>query len=757
MLKLDVLPNLNSLPLEEVAELYSGWSVVEKFSMLDQFKTMKQLGRMFKIDLTNEQLLFICISGKTVLSDSGPGAGKTTCSKFALIHAHIFLGVDLGNALVLMFTGGAAEEYARGIDYIINGLNATKKKMFQIRFKPTVKTLHALARAWIREYKFELGFDSVTIENILLEDPNAVFNEIMSEDFEELDLTLPNEVKKKIQLFYNYHKETGIDLNTVSEIELKKSRYYPSKQLDLSVLIDIYNAYDRYKAIKNKYDFTDFILKFEHLLDTRADIVARLSRAYRVVFVDEYQDMSLSFIRILKKLIHEDTHAKFMGDSDQTLFDFRGSEAKNMLEFKEAYNNGVVTSLTLNMRCPAKIVELSNLVINTNHLRYDKQLYGFEKPYSIITEKYNSRNDVVNSMLDILHNTPPSKYKDMMLLYRNSRTSALLTTRLLFETNIPFTVISGARPFGDLLSRSILTFLTFVFDENTPDILKQLNRFTPLSKDQAKDVFLDYSNLREYYESVSPNTRLHGTLKTMFEVRDQALRYERSTCLKPIVDNIRLYYLNFLNSKMLESGEVLDDELFEIIEQFFLDPELSCMQIQKKLVEYMDKAKALSGGVRLATIHTAKGLEAEEIHMLDLDRNFPSKKGLDENLTEEQAQMFLEEEVRVFYVGITRTKKVLHVYHNESPFYSFFEKIDSIKGMEKGDADKIKMVNTPVIPSSNVFQEEYTPIVQKEDAVAKNLNSLLNSYKRAKEERELREKREQQNDDTSTGGEINAN
>lgn len=741
MLKLDVLPNLNSMTLEEVATLYSGWSIVEDFTMLEQMKIMRSIGNNFKIKLTNEQLLFICISGKTVLSDSGPGSGKTTCSKFALIHTHLFLKVDLGNALVLMFTGEAALEYARGIEHIIDGLNATKKKMFQIRFKPTVKTLHALARSWIREYKYLLGFDSVTIENVLLENSAAVFSEILADDFEELDLSLPNEVKKKLQMFYNYHKEMNIDLKSVSESEIRDSRYYPSKQLPLSKVIEVYDAYDKYKLIKQKYDFTDFILKFEQLLDTRPDIVERLSRAYRVVFVDEYQDMSLSFIRILKKLIHANTHVKFMGDSDQTLFDFRGSEAKNMLEFKDSYDNGVVTSLTFNMRCPAKVVELSNMVINTNQLRYDKQLYGIEKPYSIVTEKYNSRNDVVNSIVDTLKSMSKAEYKDVMLLYRNSRTSALLTTRLLLETNIPFTVISGARPFGDLLSRSILTYLQFVFDENTKDILKTLNRFTPLSKDQAKDVFLEYENLREYFESISPNTRLHSTIQTMFDVRARALKYEPSTCIRPIVDNIRLYYLNFLNSKMLESGEVLDDELFEIIEQFFLDPELSCIQVQSKLVEYMDKAKALQGGVRLATIHTAKGLEAKYIYMLDLDRNFPSKKGLDENLTEEQAQMFLEEEVRVFYVGMTRTKYLLHVYHNESPFYSFFEKLNSVNGMVKTDATAISISNSNVFNNVSNFEETSKVVIKQENAVTKNLNSLLQGYKKAKEVREAAERR----------------
>lgn len=690
-MKLDVSNFMNSMTLEQIDEEYGHYNKVESHSLLQQMKFMKNLSHKLGTPLTNEQLFFVCCNGVTALCDAGPGSGKTTCSMYALLHSWYFLKIPVGHALVVMYTEGSANDYRERIKSMIDRLNASGKDFLRVPDYPTVRTMHSLARLWIVEYKYDLNYNSVTIENALLEDVNGEFSEILSDNFEELDLTLSNEAKRKIVTFYNYYKEVGLDLENMSDHEIKKNRYYPSKNLPLTDLISIYKKYDDRKLILHKMDFTDFILNFEKLLTERDDILQRLRRVYKTVFSDEYQDMSLAFIRIIRRLVSDTTHAKFMGDSDQTLFDFRGSDAQNMLEFKNHYTEGIVTTLSLNMRCPRKIVELSNEVINTNKLRYDKQLYGLDKPYKIVAEKYHNRKEVVSSLVSLMQKKTKEELQNSMILFRNSRSSAFLVSYLLLKTNIPFTILSGARPFGDLLSRALLTFLNFIVDDTSEDIVRNLHYFTPLSKEQVKDVFLEYKTLREYFDTLKPGTRLHSSIDLLYQTRTRARKYEPSTCMKPVIDNIKLFYINFINSKMLEAGEVLDDALFELVEEFFIDPDLTCQQVQSKVMEYAEKASSLTGGISLSTIHTAKGSERDNIYIIDLDRNFPSQKGLSEDLTELQAQLYLEEEVRVFYVGITRTKYLLHVYHNESPFLSFFDKIEESKSLATATDTDIKI------------------------------------------------------------------
>ncbi len=723
-MKLDIESGLNKLTISEVAAMYEHWNGVEGITLRDQMNAMSKVGKIVGIPLTNEQLLFVCINNTNVLCDAGPGAGKSVCSIFALLHRHYFLKTPMTACLVILYTRQAREDYEKKCTAIIDKLNNSGLPFLRVDGYPDVRTMHRLAHLWVTEYSYELGYDKLTMETVLLEDSQEVFEDIMSEHFEETYYLLSGYEMKQIVQFYTYIQEGGIDLPNTNEETLYSNRYYPTKRLNKQQLIEIYDKYETYKLIKSKMDFTDFIMKFKNLLLTDDHMRKRVQTAYQFIISDEHQDQSPTFIEIEKLIAGDTNKIKAMGDSDQTLFNFRGIETYNMLEFKNHYKNSVVTTLSYNMRCPAKIVDISNNLIQNNKLRYEKYLYGIEKPHYLEMLEISNKYDVINSVVSIIRNTPEKERGSIGVLYRNVRASGLLSTYLLFKTNIKFSVHSGIRPFSDLLSRAMLVLLNLPFDEDNRNFLRKLYYFTPLTKEQALAVYEKHNTLQEYRASLSTNSKLAKAVDDLFDYIEMGKAFKPvSIAAKTVLQNIYLYYINFINDKIVEAGDMIDYELFEIVEEFFMRTDKTVPQLIGLVTEYIDKMRSHSGNdcVQLSTIHSAKGTEYNKVCIIDLNKNFPNLRH-GETTTEEQAQQFLEEEVRVLYVGITRTKKELYIYNDGSAFADVFR------------ADAFQPINNPL---SNILKKidnnkpaDITNIPEVSMPTMSALDKLLVGYKR---------------------------
>ena len=729
-MKLDVVSGLNQMSRVEVAEMYEHLNIIEGVTLRQQFNAMYKIGKSVGIPLTNEQLLFVCVNSCNVLSDAGPGSGKSTCSIFALLHAHYFRKISMQACLVILYTRQAAEDYNKKVRSIIDRLNKSGIPNLRVDGYPDVYTIHKLARMWVKEYCYDFGYDSHSFESALLDDVQSVFEKILVENYETLYYMLSGYELKQIVSFYNYLIESSIVLSEMSEDELFKNRYYPTKRISKQQLMEIYELYDDYKLIQNKMDFTDFIMTFHSLLTKNPEMLERIRTVYDFFLSDGYQDQSPLFVEIISILAGDTNLLKAMGDSDQTLFNFRGIETYNMLDFKKHYTNSVVTTLSYNMRCPAKVVDMSNKLISTNKHRYEKNLYGIEKPHHIELCEVNNKYDIINKLLEVIKATPPNEHGEIGVLYRNVRSAGLLSTYLLLKTNYSFIVHSGLRPFSDLLSRSILPLLNIPFNEGKRDFLRKLYYYTPLTKEQSLQVYEQFKNLNEYRSSFIAENKITRALDTLLTYMERARNYEPAgEIMRPVVNNIYLYFINFINDRIIEAGEQVDSELYQLIEEFFLRPDKTVHQVALIATEYINKMSNADRkeGIQLSTIHSAKGTEYNKVIILDLNQNFPNVRHK-QNLPESQQESFIEEEVRVLYVGMTRTKKELYVFNDGSAFADVFR--------ENGYTTTTNFMDTIRLqaqaPSANSVVEADIPEVALPGATI--FDKLLSGYKQRNKE-----------------------
>ena len=267
-------------------------------------------------------------------------------------HRQIFFNSPIHQALLVVYTGQAKEDLNSRIRALIDSVNRLNISGVKMDFYPTVNTMHGLARSWIKEYCYELGYTVALMEDALLDDVDSVMQEKLMEIDERMEHLLSAYEKRKISSFYSYLKEADIDLDSINPTEIKENRYYPSNKLSWLTLKRVFEEYETYKMVNIKMDFTDFLVKFYKLLRDREDIRNRIKSNYKFIVGDEFQDASPLFIEIFK-LIANDDNFKAMGIQTRLLFAFSQKPticlSSKILSFRESSN------AILNMRCPSQL------------------------------------------------------------------------------------------------------------------------------------------------------------------------------------------------------------------------------------------------------------------------------------------------------------------------------------------------------------------------------------------------------------------
>lgn len=668
---LDIKPELNLSP-NELAEKYSYLVDESKFTFMQQYNLIVNLGTRFNINFTNEQIIFILTSKYNLLCDACPGAGKTTTAKFSILHKHYVFNMHMFRILYIVYNRQAKEEFSNSFEDLQATLNNMKNTSLHINDKPNISTMHSLAKEWVTEYCYELGYTRDQIKGAIIENVDEIFNNILSDNHAELfELATNYDVRSLIQ-YYNYSKECDLDLYTIPEEELKANRYYP-KMIPLEVVQNVFDKYDEYKLVNIKVDFTDLLTKFYKLLSTNEAVLTRLKANYEYIIVDEFQDATALFLNIFKLLSTND-NIKVMGDIDQCLYNFRGAESQNMLEFKNIFPNGLTTTLSVNMRCPNRIVSLANTIISNNTMRYDKMMTGTFDEHELVILPILSKASFMHTLITKIKSVPTTEQGDIGILYRNSRTSSYIVTYLALKENIPFKVNSGMRLFGDMLSKSLLTLFNYASMPNK-DFLKQLYRYTPLNKVEALEVYKTCDTLEDFLPQC-PFNSLRNSIEDLIEFRELARQYYSSNCCSKVLANIYLYYINFINQSMAKKGENVDNELYSLITEFFVSDTFSVYQILTKIAE-LTSTQESRFAIKLSTIHSAKGTEYKYVILPDVDRNFPNMYSIQDS-SEANIRQYLEEEIRALYVGVTRTKYSLTVFTSNSVFTELFEEHDTL-------------------------------------------------------------------------------
>ena len=473
---------------------------------------------------------------------------------------------------------------------------------------------------------------------------------------------------------YNYYRESMIPVEKIDGLD--QSVDVP---LDTEVVIEIFKLYNTMKKMKKKYDFSDMLNSVYEYLKNNPDDLKQVQKYFDYIVADEVQDFTPIMMSLLQLFVSDGTPLLCIGDEDQGIYNFRGADIYNTLDFESKFNDGKVYSLSQNRRCAANILELAKKVISENDLRFDKQLLGI-RPGGLV--QYVSYNTVAGEniqVLDQLKKMSTDELYETIVCYREKNSSIMLA-ELLENEGVPFNVLSGFTPFSHPLFRDVIAVMDALESPLDRKCMLNLYKVLPITREQM-----------QYAAGYNPKTKKFDDVEQMpFWRLDYGSAYNRAgfgDCMEllktisigiskipmknyfnTLLSMICKYHWNFIR-KSRENLEVYDDYIESKVKTIF-DVDYLYKEVYNRFSQRKDICRRNQEGrvgVTLSTFHSLKGLEYKNVIIMDMDDSIFPKFSMLENrdYTEMQKKALKECETRLYYVAVTRAKDNLYIYYNQ--------------------------------------------------------------------------------------------
>jgi DNA helicase II / ATP-dependent DNA helicase PcrA len=634
---------------------------------------MSDLPAVLLEGLNPEQRKAVEFRGPALLIVAGAGSGKTSVLTRRISGLLATREAWPSQILAITFTNKAAAEMRERSEALVG---EAARGMW-------ISTFHSACVRILRKESERFGFSSsFTIYDSA--DQKALVKRILREvDAEELGLT-PNAVIGKMSRLKN-------ELADVDSYRRVSSSSDPADAL----FIDVWDRYQRELQRSQAFDFDDLIGQTVYLLRAFPDVAARYQARFRHVLVDEYQDTNHAQYALIRELTREvpagmvppDSHVAtrpdgsiagasltVVGDSDQSIYAFRGADIRNITEFERDFPGAQVILLEQNYRSTQNILDAANAVIGNNFDRKAKNLFteggsGDE----IVGFTGYSAHDEAQFVADqiVALSSEGFAYSDMAVFYRtNAQTRAL--EDILIRSGIPYRIIGGTKFYERAEIKDVMAYLYAV--ANPADslavrrILNVPRRGIGPATETALVSFADKHDLtlpealgRAEELGLGPKVTqamlsLSGALATAHEI---ALTDSPVKVVETILQATG--YLTLLQASRDPQDDARAEnvqELVSVTREFGRnnpDGTLVDFLTEVSLVAAADELDDAAGTVSLMTLHTAKGLEFDVVFLT----------GLEEDLLPHRMSALepggLQEERRLLYVGITRAKKKLHL------------------------------------------------------------------------------------------------
>lgn len=567
---------------------------------------------------------------------AGPGSGKT-----AVVTARtaelIKKGVSPGNILVVTFTKAAADEMERRFQSGYGDVGGSGKVTFG--------TFHSI---FYKILKFAYNLNSSNILKTI--ESNMILRRIF--DFLRVETgnrdSLLDEVKAEISAVKSFSKDIKTYFATSMEPEMFRN---------------VFIAYEKELRRRRLYDFDDMLIETYRLLAARSDILERWCDKYQYIMVDEFQDINNIQYETIKLLAGENKNLFVVGDDDQSIYGFRGSDPRIMKEFTIDYPRAEVITLGVNHRSGTDIVNTAERLISKNKNRFPKEITAYHTdgmPVEVMRfEDCRREAEFIEDKVMEFHRRGVP-FGEIAIL---SRTASELHNVIgcLASKNVPFAVkdrITGL--YSHFVSKDIVSYIKFSVGDRSKDTFMRIanrpNRY--ISRDMLGQGEVDIDKLKDAAAS----------MKYIFDRLDR-LEYDLSFIAKGTPKAAIIYirravgYDGFLKGYAKEHG-IHEEELYDILDRLIEDADEFKTHEEWfehiKLVEDSIRVQAENNRnrkkdeVTLSTMHASKGLEYRIVFILNANENVtPYKKAI---LEGEQ-----EEERRLFYVAMTRAKSRLFI------------------------------------------------------------------------------------------------
>lgn len=586
-----------------------------------------------------------------------PGAGKTTVlihRTYNLIKKH---NINSLKILSITFSKSSAKDMKNRFNNIFAELHNTPVKF---------STIHSFSYTILREYAYKNN-----IKYNLIESPKhpQYKNKLLKEIY--LDINREYITEEKLEGLINiigYVKNMMFDIND----------FVQNNKVDIRNLKEIYNAYEKYKTKNFLIDFDDMLTYTLNILNKDKYLLTKYRNKYDYIQVDEGQDTSKIQMEIIKTLAFPKNNLFIVADDDQSIYGFRGACPDDMLNFQKIYPNAKIFYMEENFRSSNNIVNVCNNFIKQNTLRYNKELFTKNRnirPIQIV------RTETIIDEYEYLVRTF-KKYGDLSntaILYRNN-ISSLGLIEYLERNSIPFYIRDiKISLFNHWIVKDILAFLNVAYNDTN---IFEFEKIYYKTKGYIYKKYINWIKTLSYNISVFDRLLQYPGLREDYKERISELKidFKRLSKLKPY-EAISFIEKDLKYEKYLKENSIKFGYTYDSLKTILFDLKLiakNTSNIEKFLerLKYLDyisyKSKNKKNGVTLSTIHSAKGLEFKKVYIIDLiDGDFPTSNSIE---TFENGQVdLLEEERRLFYVGMTRAKEVLDLITTE---YKNEKKVD---------------------------------------------------------------------------------
>ncbi len=585
--------------------------------------------------LNNKQLEAVKVLDGPLLILAGAGSGKTRVLTTRVAYL-IEQGVNPEQILAITFTNKAAKEMK---DRII-------KMLGPVAYQIQISTFHSFGLKIIKYHHDLLGYKkNFTILDS--EDSITVIKKILKSMDLDPKIYHPKAIKSQI---------SGAKNELLNPEEYSK---FANTEYE-KIVLKVYKAYQNKLVINNSLDFDDLLMLPIVLFNQNKDVLKIYQEQFKYVLIDEYQDTNEAQYVLTKMISAKYKNICVVGDPDQSIYAFRGSNYRNILNFEKDYKNAKTIMLEENYRSTKNILNVANSVIKNNGSRKEKNLWtDNEDGDKIIYHRSENEKDeafyVMSQIKKIMNQSPLS---EIAILYRTNAQSRNMEEALLRE-NIPYKVIGSFYFYKRKEIKDLISYLKLIYNQdddisltriiNVPKRgigLKSIENLVQKANDEGKSM----------YEAID-----NGKELAFRQIIEELIKMQDSCSLTELVDLI-LEKTGIRNELIAEN--TLDAEVrLENLEEFKsitknFEEKNGIISLEEflneiSLVSDIEEHKNNNEVVTLMTVHSAKGLEFNNVFVIGMeDGIFPHA-----NAFQDPSQ--LEEERRLCYVAITRARKKL--------------------------------------------------------------------------------------------------
>ena len=581
---------------------------------------------------------------------AGAGSGKTKVLTHKIAY-DIESGIKPWNILAITFTNKAANEMKERIEKLIG--DAAKDLW--------MGTFHSICVRILRRYIDRIGYKT---------------------DFVIFDTSDQKTLIKECLKALKVDDKIFTDRGVLSEISNGKNEMLEPKAYGVKYagdfrkekIAEIYELYQRRLRENNAIDFDDIINFTIKILSENPDVLDYYTEKFKYILVDEYQDTNKAQFTLVSLLASKYGNVTAVGDNDQGIYSFRGADISNILNFERDFPGTKIIKLEQNYRCTGNILKAANAVIKHNENKYDKKLWTENEeghlPCIYCGEDEYDEGRYIVEQINHLKTEEYYKNSDFTILYRMNAQSRAIEDILMRE-GIPYKVIGGLKFYERKEIKDIIAYLRLIHNSadnlslkriiNEPKrgigktSIEQIQEISDKTGNSMYEIIRNaqeygltrvFSNSRDFIEQIEYLKSKKDELKISDLIKEtlnktgytKALENENSVEAETRIENLE----EFLTVAIEFEEESADNTLAEFLENITLSSDIDGMEDQ-------------DNSITLMTLHSAKGLEFPVVFLVGMEEGiFPGYK----TIGEPQA---LEEERRLFYVGITRAKQYLYL------------------------------------------------------------------------------------------------